>query len=57
MTPARRLAAILAVEVVGSSHLMGRDKAGRRVEQNGYVRARIIQALKRGPRSGRWLGA
>jgi hypothetical protein len=57
MTPARRLAAILAVEVVGSSRLMGRDKAGRRVEQNGYVRARIIQALKRGPRSGRWLGA
>jgi hypothetical protein len=47
----------LAVEVVGSSRLMGRDKTGRRVEENGYVRARIIQALKRSPRSGRWLGA
>ena len=57
MTATRPLAAILAVEVVGSSRLMGRDEAGRRVEENGYVRARIIQALKRGPRSGRWLGA
>jgi hypothetical protein len=57
MTATRRLAAILAVEVVGSSRLMGRYEAGRRVEENGYVRARIIQALKRGPRSGRWLGA
>ena len=45
MTATRRLAAILAVEVVGSSRLMGRDEAGRRVEENGYVTARIIQAL------------
>ena len=57
MTATRCLAAILAVEVVGSSRLMGRDKTGRRVEENGYVRARIIQALKRSPQSGRWLGA
>ena len=57
MTAARRIAATLAVDFMGYSRLMGEDEAGRRVEENGYVRARIIQALKRGPRSGRWPGA
>ena len=33
MTATRRLAAILAVEVVGSSRLMGWDEAGRRVSK------------------------
>ena len=43
MTAARRLAAILAADIVGYSRLMGEDEAGRR--------RRCVNGLKRRGRS------
>jgi class 3 adenylate cyclase len=45
MTAARRLAAILAADIVGYSRLMGEDEAGRR------RRRRCVNGLKRRGRS------
>jgi len=61
MTAARRLAAILAADVVGYSRLMGEDEAGtaRAVsEQRAIrtVRGRRLGALRRRPAQGRGSG-
>jgi hypothetical protein len=40
MTPGRRLAAILAADVVGDSRLMGEDEAGRRLASARIARRR-----------------
>ena len=58
MTATRRLAAIMAVDVVGYSRLMGEDEAGRRsafastVRRRGRLslkRARIVETMGSGP--------
>ena len=53
MTAARRLAAILAVDVVGYSRLMGEDEAGTARVHREATRPVTFNAIDRFPRKGR----
>ncbi len=52
MTAARRLAAILAVDVVGYSRLMGEDEAGTARVHREATRPVTFNAIDRFPRTG-----
>jgi hypothetical protein len=53
MTAARRLAAILAVDVVGYSRLMGEDEAGTARVHREATRPVTFNVTDRFPRKGR----